>query len=87
MNCLKLNSVEIGNSINSIGELAFGYCSKLTSVTITAITPPTLGSDVFTSTSSDLQIYVPDESVNAYKAAANWSTYASKIKPISQKPV
>lgn len=29
-------------------------------------------------------IYVPDESVNAYKAAANWSEFADLIKPMSK---
>ena len=28
-------------------------------------------------------IYVPDDLVDSYKSATNWSTYASKIKPIS----
>ena len=28
-------------------------------------------------------IYVPDDLVESYKSATNWSTYASKIKPIS----
>jgi hypothetical protein len=29
-------------------------------------------------------IYVPDESVEAYKTATNWNTYASRILPISE---
>jgi hypothetical protein len=29
-------------------------------------------------------IYVPDSSVDAYKAAENWSTYASRIYPLSE---
>ena len=29
-------------------------------------------------------IYVPDNLVSSYKTAANWSTYASQIKPISE---
>ena len=32
----------------------------------------------------NLKIYVPDESVDAYKAATNWSAYADIIFPISQ---
>jgi hypothetical protein len=31
-------------------------------------------------------IYVPDESLNAYKTATNWSAWASIIKPASEKP-
>lgn len=33
---------------------------------------------------SDLEIFVPDDSVNAYKNAEGWSQYASVIKPISE---
>lgn len=29
-------------------------------------------------------IYVPDELVDGYKAATNWSTYANQIKPLSE---
>lgn len=29
-------------------------------------------------------IYVPDNLVDSYKAAKNWSTYASQIKPLSE---
>mgnify|MGYP000472681990 CR=1 FL=1 len=29
-------------------------------------------------------IYVPDDSVEAYKTATNWSNYADRIRPISE---
>ena len=29
-------------------------------------------------------IYVPDNLVDSYKTATNWSTYANQIKPISE---
>ena len=32
----------------------------------------------------DLYFYVPDNLVNDYKAATNWSTYADQIRPISE---
>lgn len=32
-------------------------------------------------------IYVPDELVDSYKTATNWSTYASQIKPLSELEV
>jgi hypothetical protein len=40
--------------------------------------------NAFTGCSKLANIYVPDNLVNSYKAATNWSTYADKIKPISQ---
>lgn len=32
----------------------------------------------------NIQFYVPDESVDTYKSATNWSYYADKIKPLSE---
>ena len=79
--CSALTSIEIPNSVTSIGNNAFLGCGSLTSVTVLATTPPSLGAAVFPS-SSDLKIYVPAESVEAYKAATNWKDYASKIQAI-----
>ena len=81
-NCTSLTSVDIPASVTSIGNGAFQSCSALTSVTVRATTPPTLGTNVFDRTNANLVIYVPAESVDAYKAATNWSTYASRIQAI-----
>ena len=83
--CSQLTSVIIPDSVTSIGYQAFYQCSGLTSVVIgNQVT--SIGKYAFNGTHSSLQIYVPDESVDAYKAATNWSSYADKIKPISEKP-
>ena len=81
--CTGLTSITIPDSVTSIGSTAFSGCRGLTSVTINATTPPTLGSSAFNSTNTKLVIYVPAESVDTYKAAINWRTYASRIQPIS----
>lgn len=81
--CTDLEEVTIGSGVTTIGQAAFMECSKLTSVTILATTPPTLGTwNVFSNNASGRKIYVPAESVNAYKAASGWSTYAADIEPI-----
>ena len=81
--CYNLTSVEIPSSVTSIGNLAWRNCSLLTSVTIEATTPPTLGTTVFQGTHANLVIYVPSESVEAYKSANRWSAYASRIQAIT----
>ena len=81
-NCTSLTSVTIPNSVTSIGEGAFYNCEGLTSVTIQATTPPTLGGTIVFEEANNCQIYVPAESVDAYKTATNWSSLASRIQAI-----
>jgi hypothetical protein len=66
--------------VTSIGGGAFSGCSSLTSITCEATIPPTLG--LSNNLSSVTAVYVPAESVDAYKTAINWSYYADKIQPI-----
>ena len=80
--CPKLVSIDIPDSVTSIGTSAFANCSKLTSITCRATIPPTIQANTLTSVPSRASIYVPAESVEAYKAAANWSARADYIKAI-----
>ena len=75
----------IGDKITSIGNEAFGnaYAIQVRYVLIKATTPPSCGTNILRYNRNP-KIYVPDESVDAYKAATGFSTYASKIYPISQ---
>lgn len=79
--CTKLRTLVIPSNISSISGYAFDGCSGLTSITVESATPPTLGSNVFNDT-NNCPIYVPSGSVNAYKAASSWSSYASRIQAI-----
>ncbi len=80
--CSNLANITIPQNVTSIGHASFYRCTSLTGVTIQAITPPTLGSGVFSGTSSNLVIYVPSESLDTYKEASGWSDYASRIQAI-----
>ena len=85
-NCSGLTSVTIPSSVVRISHNAFQACSRLVSVTMEGTTPPSLGRWVFTDEYGDIlptvNIYVPAESLQAYKTATNWSDYASNIYPI-----
>ena len=78
--CMSLTSVTIPSGVTRIGQSTFNGCKHLTSITVNAITPPTLGSTNVFSNTNDCPIYVPAESLEAYKSATNWSTYASRIQ-------
>ena len=83
--CSSLTSVTIPDSVTTIKDNAFFRCTHLENVYCKAITPPSLGSHVFyyDDWGGDKKIYcdiyVPTESVDAYKSASGWSEYASDI--------
>ena len=82
--CSSLTSVTIPDSVTTIGACAFYYCSSLTSVYCKAITPPVALIyydywDAFDFNASGRKIYVPMESVEAYKSVSYWKEYASDI--------
>lgn len=71
----------LGQNCASIASWGFNNCTKLSWLVCAAATPPTLNSNAL---SSKPNIYVPDASVAAYREASVWSSYASRIFPISQ---
>ena len=78
--CRSLTSITIPDSVTSIGYGAFFGCSSLTSVYCKATTPPYGGSSMFANNASGRKIYVPRNSVSAYKSAEGWSDYADYIE-------
>lgn len=81
-NCSGFTSITIPNSVTSIGYQTFYNCSGLNSIIVNSSTPPTLGGATFDNT-NNCPIYVPAESVEAYKTATYWSNYASRITAIT----
>lgn len=89
--CRSLTSVTIPSHTTSIGLGAFRNCTSLTSVTVQSIVPPTAVGGLSTmpanywkafDNTNNCPIYVPAQSVNAYKAADGWSDYANRIQAI-----
>lgn len=70
-------------STTSIPENSFQACKQLESIIVLANTPPTLAATALNNTNSIFRIYVPDASVNVYKSATVWNTYANHIYPLS----
>lgn len=75
----RLTSITIPDSVTSIQNYAF-YCGYLKSMYCKSTTPPTLKSNAFSNIQSSAKIYVPMASVDAYKSASGWSSYASMIE-------
>lgn len=83
---LSLTSVDIAETVTAIGDGAFGGCNNLTSVISRALTPPN-GTNVFifADGSGDIiyqqaTLFVPAESVEAYRAHNEWGKFA-RIAP------
>lgn len=84
-NCSSLVNVPpIPSGVTEMMYIFFG-CSSLKEVTFLNTTP-TSYSSILSECSKLETIYVPDESVDAYKTASGWSQFADKIKPLSEKP-
>ena len=82
--CCYLNSISLPNTIMTIGDYGFNSSQALTSIICEAVTPPTCGQDVFGGIDkSTCKLYVPSESVEAYKAADKWKDFATNIKAIT----
>ena len=82
--CKQLTEAVLPDTLTYIGDYTFCNCNLLEKVICNAITPPSIGERAFYNTSATLKFYVPDESVDAYKTATNWSTYADRIYPLSE---
>jgi hypothetical protein len=82
--CSALRSVTIPADVTSIVMTAFMGCTKLEEVTCLATTPPAADPDAFiTLLTNQISLYVPDESVDLYKAAPVWKDF--NVKGISEK--
>ena len=76
LDCSGLTSVTIPNSVTSIGGYAFSFCSGLTSIQCDALTPPSLGYDVFYYVDKNAcTLIVPEESLEAYQVADQWKDF------------
>lgn len=70
-----LESVCLPASIEKIGYNAFAYASRLASVTIYAMTPPSVDEKAFRDTGEGLVVYVPASSLPLYQEANVWKDF------------
>ena len=77
---IPIQELTLTGRVESIGRRAFSSTTSLTTITITRTDAviPGGSSDMFSKNYVE-NIYVPEELLEAYKAAEYWSTYADKI--------
>ncbi|MBO4870354.1 MAG: leucine-rich repeat protein [Muribaculaceae bacterium] len=80
-----LTTVVLPSTLQFIGSQCFQSCTKLSSVTCLATTPPPCDYYNFTRISSDGVLHVPMSSVNAYSVAEGWKNF-SNIQGIQEDP-
>ena len=84
-NCSSLTSITIPNAVTTINNDAFSGCTGLTSITCGATTPPDcrnswygeVGLYCFDSVNESIPLYVPANSIDAYKNANMWNEFTN----------
>ena len=77
--CTGLVSVDIPYSVTSIGDGAFTNCNNLKKLVCHATTPPVVADELWGAfvgvDKNECTLYVPQESLDAYKSAAHWKDF------------
>ncbi len=73
--CTYLEEMVLPSSVQEIGDNTFALCSKLKKITVNSLTPPTIQAKTFYDVKRQIPVYVPDESVDAYKNDAYWHEF------------
>ena len=85
--CAKLREIKIP-ICKTLDSKSFLNCSALEKIFLDGVTTvPTLATDSLTGTPDTMKIIVPDNLVDSFKTATNWSTYANRIIGVSDEQV
>ena len=86
--CTGLKSVTIPSSVTNIATGVFVGCNALTDIYCYAVDAPTLARSVFSKvTFTNATLHVPEGSIDAYKAAATWSSFGNIVAIDESEPV
>lgn len=75
--CTSLAELILPASMESVAGTAFWSCKALKKFTCKAVTPPTTIDNAFEDFAETCTLYVPEESIPAYKAATGWKHFMS----------
>ena len=82
--CTYLEGLSLPASVQSIGDNTFALCAKLQKIVVNAPVPPSIQAKTFFDVQRQIPVYVPDESISAYKNDALWGEF--DIQGISNMP-
>lgn len=83
-NFAKFTKLIIPSTVTAIVGRDFAGANSLRTVILLAVNPPTNSDfNLFTAANSSVRLYVPDDSLDTYKASAKWNEMASRIYPLS----
>lgn len=80
---VKLKTIIFPSTITEVGQDVLHGNGWLSTLICKAIVPPTVTGSGYIGYGPFNVMYVPDESVDAYKATPGWSNHVSQIKPLS----
>ncbi len=85
--CTGMKSLTLGSKISSFGIYSFRNCTGLTKITCLRTSPPLIAGFVFSGVNtSNVTVYVPASSVEAYKADYYWKAF-KEILPIPEDTI
>lgn len=82
--CSNVRSLYLPKNVRKIGSGAFAYCSGVQKITCLASTPPVVENNGLLNISRTIPLYVPSESINAYKVAPVWEEFFAQ--DVQDKP-
>lgn len=81
--CSGLRNVVIGESVKNIYGFTFSRCTAIQTFQLLCTTPPSLNNRAFYE-STIRKIIVPQDTIEAYKSATNWSAYADVMEEVAE---
>ncbi len=78
----KLEEVFLPSTIEDIATGNFTWCKKIKSIVCEAVTPPTYNGEDFAYIDGGATLYVPEGSIETYKAHKDWGKLT--VKPLSE---
>ena len=75
--CTRLKTIVIPESVTSIGKDVFLFCENIASLTCEACVPPSCDIKSFSDVNKSIAVYVPANSVDAYKNADGWKNFTN----------